>query len=93
MHHSGAPHRLNREFGKRFGDEAYAFEEIVAELGAAFLCSAFRLTNEPRPDHAAYVSSWIDILNRDTKAIFTAASKAQEAVEYLKNLAIEKLGP
>lgn len=82
-HWSGAAHRLDREFGKRFGDKAYAFEELIAELGSAFLCSAFRITNEPRPDHAAYISSWLDILNRDTKAVFTAASRAQEAVEYL----------
>ncbi len=92
LHFSGAGHRLNREFGKRFGDKAYAFEEIVAELGAAFLCSAFRIVNEPRLDHAAYVSSWLDILDRDTKAIFTAASKAQEAVEYLMQLAAAKAG-
>lgn len=89
-HWSGAGHRLNREFGKRFGDKAYAFEELVAELGAAFLCSAFRITNEPRPDHAAYVSSWLDILNRDTKAVFTAASRAQEAVQFLMGLATTK---
>ena len=86
-HWSGAPHRLDRQFGRRFGDRAYAFEELVAELGAAFLCSAFRIAIEPRPDHAAYVSSWLEILDRDTKAIFTAASKAQEAVEYLMQLA------
>lgn len=86
-HWTGAEHRLNREFGKRFGDKAYAFEELIAELGAAFLCSAFRITNEPRADHAAYISSWLDILNRDSKAIFTAASKAQEAVEFLVELA------
>ncbi|MDE2014852.1 MAG: DUF1738 domain-containing protein [Alphaproteobacteria bacterium] len=90
VHLSGAPHRLNREFGKRFGDRAYAFEEIVGELGAAFLCSAFRIANEPRDDHAAYVSSWLTILNRDTRAIFTAASKAQEACEYLLQLAATK---
>jgi antirestriction protein ArdC len=89
-HYSGAPHRLNREFGKRFGDKAYAFEELIAELGAAFLCSAFRITNEPRPDHAAYLVSWLDILNQDTKAVFTAASKGQEAVEYLMGLAAVK---
>jgi antirestriction protein ArdC len=89
VHWSGAGHRLNREFGKRFGDKSYAFEEIIAELGAAFLCSAFRITNEPRPDHAAYVSSWIDIMNRDSKAVFTAASRAQEAVEYLMATASE----
>lgn len=86
-HWTGAPHRLNREYGKRFGDQAYAFEELIAELGAAFLCSVFRITNEPRPDHAAYVSSWLDILSRDTKAVFTAASRAQEAVEYLTSQA------
>ncbi|MGA7675291.1 MAG: zincin-like metallopeptidase domain-containing protein [Rhizomicrobium sp.] len=89
-HWSGAEHRLNREFGKRFGDCAYAFEELVAELGAAFMCSAFRITNEPRPDHAAYVSSWLDILHRDTKAIFTAGSRAQEAVQFLMDLATAK---
>ena len=93
IHWSGAGHRLNREFGKRFGDKAYAFEEIIAELGAAFLCSAFRIVNEPRADHAAYVSSWLEILDHDTKAIFTAASKAQEAVEYLMQLAAAKAAP
>jgi antirestriction protein ArdC len=89
-HWTGAEHRLNREFGKRFGDRAYAFEELIAELGAAFLCSAFRITNEPRPDHAAYVSSWLDILHRDTKAVFSAASRAQEAVQFLMQLASER---
>ena len=88
-HWTGAPQRLNREFSKRFGDKTYAFEELVAELGAAFLCSAFRITNEPRPDHAAYISSWLEILHRDTKAIFTAASKAQEAAQYLFDLALK----
>jgi antirestriction protein ArdC len=92
IHWSGAVHRLNREFGQRFGDKAYAFEEIIAELGAAFLCSAFRIVNEPRPDHAAYVVSWLEILDRDTKAIFTAASKAQEAVEFLIHLAAANAG-
>lgn len=92
IHWVGAPHRLNREFGKRFGDKAYSFEELVAELGAAFLCSAFRITNEPRPDHAAYVSNWLTVLNRDSKAIFTAASKAQEAVEYLLSMASNASG-
>src|SRR5665213_3483104 len=87
VHWSGAPHRLNRSFGVRFGDRAYAFEELIAELGAAFLCSAFRIVNEPRADHAAYISNWLDILDRDHKAIFTAASMAQKAVEYLTGLA------
>jgi antirestriction protein ArdC len=54
----------------------------VAELEAAFLCSAFCIAIEPCPDHAAYVASWLEVLDRDTKAIFTAASKAREAIEY-----------
>lgn len=86
-HLSGAPHRLNRVFGRRFGDNAYAFEELVAELGSAFFCSIFGITNEPRYDHAAYISNWLDILDRDHKAIFSAASHAQKAVEYLTDLA------
>jgi antirestriction protein ArdC len=85
-HWTGAPHRLDRVFGTRFGDRAYAFEELIAELGAAFLCSAFRIVNEPRADHAAYISNWLGILDRDPKAIFTAASQAQKAVEYLAKL-------
>lgn len=83
VHLSGAPHRLNRVFGKRFGDQAYAFEELVAELGSAFLCSKFEIRNEVRVDHARYISSWLDVLGRDTKAIFLAAGLAQRAVDYL----------
>lgn len=59
----------------------------MAELGAAFLCSIFRIAIEPRADHAAYISSWLTLLGQDSKAIFTAASKAQEAVEYLHSIA------
>jgi len=86
-HWTGAPHRLDRVVGKRFGDRDYAFEELVAELGAAFLCSAFRLVNTPRPDHAAYIAHWLAILKSDNRAIFAAASLAQQAVEYLRMLA------
>lgn len=91
VHWTGAPHRIDRRFGKRFGDWDYAFEELIAELGAAFLCSAFRIVNEPRPDHAAYISSWLEILDRDHKAVFTAAAQAQQAVTYLGALAAEQL--
>jgi len=86
-HWTGAPHRLDRVKGKRYADRDYAFEELVAELGAAFLCSAFRVVNEPRPDHAAYIANWLDILSRDNRAIFVAAALAQQAVEYLRMLA------
>lgn len=92
-HWTGPSHRCDREFGKRFGDHAYAFEELVAELGAAFLCSAFKIANEPRPDHAAYVAAWLELLGNDPKAVFTAGAKAQEAVEYLFALASSKLDP
>jgi antirestriction protein ArdC len=66
-------------------------EELVAELGAAFLCADLRITHEPRPDHAAYISNWLHVLKNDRKAIFTAASRASQAAEYLGNLAASNL--
>ncbi len=92
-HWAGAEHRLNRSFGKRYGDEAYAMEELVAELGAAFMCAAFGIASEPRPDHASYVASWLKVLNRDNRAIFKAASMAQEAFEHLSYLATGPTAP
>ncbi len=83
IHLSGAPHRLNRDLKPRFNEEAYAAEELVAELGAAFLCADLGISNEPRPDHASYVSSWLTVLKNERRAIFTAASKAQQAVDWL----------
>lgn len=82
-HWSGAKHRLDRQFGERFGDDAYAMEELVAELGAAFLCGDLGISAEPRADHAAYIDSWLRILKADRKAIFTAASAASRAAEFL----------
>ena len=61
-----------------------AAEELIAELGAAFLCSDLAITTEPRPDHAQYISSWLQVLRNDKKAIFTAASAASKAVEFLR---------
>lgn len=87
IHYTGDEKRCNREFGKRFGDNAYAFEELVAELGAAFLCAELGLSNEPRPDHAAYIDSWLRVLKSDNRAVFTAASKAQAAVDWLNEAA------
>lgn len=85
-HWTGASHRMDRTFGKRFGDDAYAMEEMVAELGAAFLCGDLGITAEPRPDHAAYIENWLRILKSDRKAIFTAASAANKAAEFLASL-------
>jgi antirestriction protein ArdC len=75
--------RCARTLGKRFGDEAYAVEELVAELGAAFLCASLGIGDAPREDHASYLASWLRILKADKKAIFTAASAAQKAADYL----------
>lgn len=86
-HWSGAKARLDRQFGKRFGDKAYAFEELVAELGAAFSCARLGIENETREDHASYLASWLNVLKSDKRAIFTAASKAQAACDYLFDLA------
>jgi antirestriction protein ArdC len=83
VHWSGAGHRLDRVLRSRFGDEAYAMEELIAEFGAAFLCADLHIANEPRLDHACYVSSWLKVLNGDRTALFTAANKANAAVAYL----------
>jgi antirestriction protein ArdC len=85
-HWAGAPHRLNREFGKRFGDDAYCFEEACAEIGAAFLCARLGIAIEPHPDHARYIHHWLKVMKADPRAIFAAAAKAQEAVAYLDGL-------
>ena len=61
----------------------FATEELVAELGAAFLCADLRITDEPRVDHAQYLDHWFKIIKADNKAIFTAASKASEAATFL----------
>lgn len=86
IHWTGHKSRNAREFGKRFGDNAYAFEELVAELGAAFLCADLGITPEVRPDHAAYLQSWLKVLKADKRAIFTAATQAQKAADYLHSL-------
>lgn len=78
--------RCDRELGKRFGDQAYAMEELIAELGAAFLCAELGIASETRPDHAQYLSGWLKVLADDKRAIFTAASKASAACDYLRSL-------
>src|ERR1700730_19038991 len=79
--------RLARDFGRvRFGDEGYAKEELVAELGSAFLAADLELTPEVREDHAAYIGSWIKVLKNEKRAIFSAAAHAQLALDYLHGL-------
>jgi antirestriction protein ArdC len=87
IHATRSESRLNRDLGgKRFGDAGYAMEELVAEIGAAFLCADLGITPETREDHAAYISSWLAVLKTDSRAIFTAASQAQKAADYLHGL-------
>jgi len=82
-HWTATASRCDRQLGKRFGDSAYAAEELIAELGAAFTCAHLGLSTEPRPDHAAYIQSWLKVLKADSRAIFTAASKAQQATDWM----------
>ena len=81
-HWSGSDKRLNRDLKNRFGTKAYAAEELIAELGAAFLCAHLNVQGELR--HADYIASWITLLKEDQRAIFTAASKASAAADYLR---------
>jgi len=79
--------RLARDMGRvKWGDEGYAREELVAELGAAFLCAGLEITPEVRQDHAAYIASWLKALKDDKRLIFSAAAHAQRAADYLHGL-------
>ena len=75
--------RCDRQLGKRFGDQAYSVEELIAELTAAFTLAHLGLSSEPRQDHAQYIASWLKVLKADKRAIFTAASKAQQAADFM----------
>ena len=83
-HWSGAKHRLDRVKGKRFGDSKYAFEELVAEMGAAFLCASYEVPGELQ--HSSYIENWLTCLKEDNKAVFKAAALAQKAADYIKSL-------
>ena len=88
-HWTASAARCDRQLGKRFGDSAYAAEELIAELGAAFTCAHLGLSTEPREDHAKYLASWLKVLKADSRAIFTAASKAQQATDWMVSRASE----
>jgi antirestriction protein ArdC len=75
--------RCDRELGKRFGDAAYAMEELIAELGSAYTMASRELELTPRKDHAAYIDSWLRVLRSDKRAIFTASSQAQKAADWM----------
>jgi antirestriction protein ArdC len=86
-HWTRAPHRLNRDLGRKtWGDEGYAREELVAEMASVFLAADLGLTIEPRDDHASYIASWLKVLRDDKRAIFQAATHAEKAAAYLHGL-------
>jgi antirestriction protein ArdC len=91
-HWSGGTARLARTFGKRFGDQAYSFEELVAEIGSGLICAHLGLPNELHDNHASYVAHWLGILRADKTAIIHAASKAEQAFNYLRGFGPEASG-
>ena len=80
-HASGAPHRLNRDLSGSFGSKKYAFEELVAEMNAAFCCASLGIV--PTVRHSDYVGSWLEVLREDNRAIVRAASQASKAADFL----------
>ncbi len=91
VHATRHPSRLDRDFGRqKFGDAGYAREELVAELGSAFLAADLGLDLEPREDHAAYLASWIKVLQEDKRAIVSAAAHAERAVTFLHDLQLPR---
>lgn len=85
-HWTGHKSRLDRDLKNRFGSREYAAEELIAELGAAFLSAEFGFDGDVR--NAGYIGTWIDLLKSDKRAFFTASSKASKAADYLRGLAL-----
>lgn len=90
-HWTGHAKRLDRKIKNKFGNHAYAEEELIAELGAAFLSAEFGITTPEKKDHAAYIASWLKVLKDNKQFVISAASEASKAVEYMKDLQPLKL--
>jgi len=91
IHWTGHKSRLNRDMAKKWGDtDAYAAEELVAELGAAMLCATLGISDTPRPDHAQYLKFWVGRLKDDYRLLWNAASQAQKAVDYATTLVADR---
>jgi antirestriction protein ArdC len=82
-HATGARHRLDRDLSGRFGSEAYAAEECCVEILSGLVLADLGIAHHPRPDHAVYIASWLEVLKHDPRAIFTAAAKAQQAADWM----------
>ncbi len=90
-HWTGSNGRVDRPKGKRFGDAEYAMEELVAELGAAFLCADLGISDKPRDDHAPYLAGWAKALSAQPSILMSAAGAAEKAAAYLHGLQAEAL--
>lgn len=91
-HWTRHPSRLDRPYGKQYGDADYAMEELVAEMGAAFICADLDLAPAPREEHASYIAHWIKVLKDDKRAIFAASSQAQRAADFMNSLQVDHNG-
>lgn len=85
-HWSGHPSRMNRNLNNKFGDKRYAVEELVAELGSAFMCTEFEVSRPSKEHNASYIAAWLKTLKDNKHAIFSAASEASKASAYLHKL-------
>jgi antirestriction protein ArdC len=89
VHWTAPAHRVNRDLSRYGKDRSErAREELIAELGSCFLCADLGIVPElePRPDHASYVKSWLEVLSNEKRFIFSAAAQAQRAAAYLHDL-------
>lgn len=85
-HWTGHKSRLNRDLGGRYGESKYAFEELIAELGSAFVCGDLNLTYETRENHVAYIQNWLKVLKSEPQMLLKAAAQAENASKYLHKL-------
>jgi antirestriction protein ArdC len=93
VHSTGHESRLNRTFGAGFGDELYSKEELIAEMGAAFLCAIAGIANEHTDRNTtAYIQNWISQLQEDNRLIVQAAANAQKAVDSILGTTFESEG-
>jgi antirestriction protein ArdC len=88
VHYTGHKIRLDRDLKSRFDQDAYAFEELVAAIGAAMACAHLQIKGELR--HASDVDHWLKVLRQDNRAILSAASMASKAADYLRSFSEEK---
>ena len=85
-HWTGNANRLDRKFGHSFGNQDYAFEELIAELASTYICAQLGLEKTPCPNHAKYLAGWLTKLKTDKRAFFKAAAQAQKAADYMNSL-------